>query len=182
MTGKWRELAQIRKKREQTTSCSGVNMPLIWCLIPDNWWASAHVHRVNVHVYVCTHIHHTPSLWSVFCADRQIFTCSCPFARRLMSQKDQGAASPSLPWDIQLSGVVEHVQTQPNKELEPPLLPPSCVEISPYISTKASVVHCPSVQQASSLLAHCTAPGKVTVINSTPSYAHLQQLVLRQWA
>lgn len=58
----------------------------------------------------------------------------------------------------------------------------SCVQMTPYISTKAYVVYCTSVQQASFYYPTVLPPGKGTIINSAQSHAHLQQLILRQRA
>jgi len=171
MTGKWRELAQIRKKRAPTTSCSGVNMALCeaWSLLRQM-------------VDECTFTSYAQILWSVFCADQWISNSACPFTRRLLAKKGSVPRSPQGDSSLRRSGTCANPGKQRAGAVT--FLPSCHVEMISYISTKAYVIHCSSVQKASfiSSLPCCTAPGKSTVIKSAQSLAHLQQLIWRQRA
>lgn len=186
MTGKWRELAQIRKKREQTASCSGVNMSL-----SDPWFLTfcglVHISRLNLCVlcvFVCTYAHTstTLGLWSGFYADQRFLLARVPLPVDSWGEKTSVQLVLVSPGRLKCNGWWDVQNPAKQRAETTAVMLASCVQITPYISTKAYVVYCTSVQQASFYYPTVLPPGKGTIINSAQSHAHLQQLILRQRA
>lgn len=170
MTGKWRELAQIRKKREQTASCSGVNMSL-----SDPWFLTfcglVQISRLNLCVlcvFVCTYAHTstTLGLWSGFYADQRFLLARVPLPVDSWGEKTSVQLVLVSPGRLKCNGWWD-VQNPAKQRAE---------------TTAVMLASCTSVQQASFYYPTVLPPGKGTIINSAQSHAHLQQLILRQRA